>query len=318
MARPWRVEFPDAVYHVMSRGNNRQDIFLTDYDRKDFLDILEEATSRFNLEIFSFCLMSNHYHIFLRTPEANLAKAMQWINATYTNHFHTRNKTGGHLMQGRYKAIVVGDDSHWQNLSAYIHLNPVRARITNDPALYPWSSYRDYIYAKPHYDWIKTAPVLYHHGGSNAARRNNYRKNIMALVRNSPTFWDEIRDAIFYGTREQWDKLREKYPPEGDVKTVSDFMSVKRNYDFDEEVCKVANYFGEDPDKILSGKHTPARTALYYHLTVNCQMSVAHIAGLLGVSPSAISQGIKRFKQKMEKDKWVSEIMKEKILNVTI
>ena len=310
MVRPWRIEFPDAVYHVMSRGNNRQDIFLSDFDRKDFLGILEESVRRFNIEVFCFCLMSNHYHLLLRTPEANLSKAMHWINATYTSRFHRRNKTGGHLLQGRYKAVLVADDSHWLDLSAYIHLNPVRAGLVEEPGSYMWSSYRDYARAKPHNKWLKSAPLLFHHGGSEAQRRKNYRKNILALTGKSPTFWCEIRDAIFYGTREQFDMLREKHPPRGDVKTVSDYSATKRSFDFDAETLRLANAFGVSVDDVLSKKRIPARTALYYHLVINCGMSVTHVAGLLGVHLTTISNGITRFSAKLEKDKWLTKTMK--------
>jgi REP-associated tyrosine transposase len=318
MARPWRVEFPDAVYHVMSRGNNGQDIFLTDYDRKDFLALLEEAASRFHLEIFCFCLMSNHYHLFHRTPEANLVQAMHWINATYTTRFHVRNKTGGHLFQGRYKSVLVADDSHWLNLSAYIHLNPARAGIVEDPASYMWSSYRDYVRKKPQYKWLKTGPVLFPHGGSGAARRKNYQKNIAALSGKPPTFWEETKDAIFFGTREQWEKLRQKHPPKGDVKTVSGYSSAKRTYDFDEEAARLAEAFGVPTEDVLGKKRIPARTALYYHLVIHCGMSVAHAAGLIGVLPTTISNGINRFKIKIEKEAWIAEIMDELKCNVRI
>jgi len=99
MARPWRIQYEDAVYHVIARGNNRQDIFLIDEDRQDFLELLGQTSERFNLEIFAFCLMSNHFHLFLRTPEANLAPAMHWLNATYSIHFLHRHHRSGHLLQ---------------------------------------------------------------------------------------------------------------------------------------------------------------------------------------------------------------------------
>src|SRR3972149_4422755 len=96
MARPWRVCFPEAAYHVTARGNNRQAIFLDDADRRGFLDLLAEAAPRFNLRIIAFCLMTNHYHLFLRTPDANLSRAMHWLNATYTIRFNRRRRRHGH------------------------------------------------------------------------------------------------------------------------------------------------------------------------------------------------------------------------------
>ena len=214
-------------------------------------------------------------------------------------------------MQGRYKAVLVADDSHWLNLSAYIHLNPVRAGIVENPASYMWSSYRDYVRAKPQYKWLKTSPLLYHHGGSGPECRINYRKNILALVGKSPTFWDEIRDAIFYGTREQWDKLRENYPPDGDVKEVSDYFAAQRKYDFDEEVKRLAQAFKVSPEDIIGRKRTLARKAMFYHLVMNCGESVTHTAGLLEVTPSAVSKNIRNFREKMKKEKELSKITEE-------
>ena len=117
--------FPDAVYHVTSRGNRRQDIFIDDFDRRDFLDRLGRASVRYNLRIHAFCLMSNHYHLFLRTPEPNLADAMRWINSGYALRLNRRHRQSGHVLQGRYKAALVIEQAHWINLSFYVHLNPV-------------------------------------------------------------------------------------------------------------------------------------------------------------------------------------------------
>ena len=143
MARPWRIQYPDAIYHVTSRGNNRQEIFLEDEDRRLFLDTLAAVISRFNLHLFAFCLMSNHFHLFLRTPQANLSRAMQWLIGTYTRRFLGRHRRGGHLFQGRFKAALVADEGHWLNLSLYLHLNPVRAGLVEDPAGYEWARFRD-------------------------------------------------------------------------------------------------------------------------------------------------------------------------------
>jgi len=130
MARPWRIEFPQAVYHVTARGNNRADIVRDDHDRREFIALLAAAALRFNLKIFAFCLMTNHYHLFLRTPDANLSRAMHWLNATYTIRFNRRRRRHGHVFQGRYKSMLVADTAHWSVLSIYIHLNPVRAGVT--------------------------------------------------------------------------------------------------------------------------------------------------------------------------------------------
>ncbi|MFC1863317.1 transposase [Thermodesulfobacteriota bacterium] len=127
MARQWRIEYPGALYHVLSRGNGRQDIFLTDDDRHLFLNLIEELSERFNIEMYAYVLMSNHYHLLLKTADAILSKAMQWLGTGYTRKFNINNHTGGHLFQGRYKCIIVENDIYILRLSCYIHRNPQRA-----------------------------------------------------------------------------------------------------------------------------------------------------------------------------------------------
>src|SRR4030042_904598 len=117
MALPWRIQFPGAVYHVTARGNNRQDIFSGPEDRREFLELLGRAASRFGLKVFAFCLMSNHYHLFLCTLQPNLAAAMKWLNGTYTARCNRRHQRSGHLFQGRYKSILVADEAPWPQLS---------------------------------------------------------------------------------------------------------------------------------------------------------------------------------------------------------
>ncbi len=142
MARPLRIEFPGALYHVTARGNAQRDLFLDDEDRERFLSVLDRVVSRFHLLLHAYCLMDNHYHLLLETPEANLSKAMRQINGVYTQAFNRRHGKVGHVLQGRFKAILVDRDRYLLELCRYVVLNPVRARITRKPDTYRWSSYR--------------------------------------------------------------------------------------------------------------------------------------------------------------------------------
>src|SRR4030042_5793823 len=129
MARPLRIEFPGAVYHVTSRGNARQTIFIDDEDRGGFLDLLSIVVERFNWICHAYCLMGNHYHLLIETPDGNLSKGMRELNGIYTQHFNRRHGRVGHVFQGRFKAILVEKDSYLLELCRYIVLNPVRAGI---------------------------------------------------------------------------------------------------------------------------------------------------------------------------------------------
>jgi len=133
MGRPLRIEYHDAFYHITARGNDRQNVFRTNKDRERFLEYLESATERYKAVIHAYCLMDNHYHLLLQTPEGNLSQIMHHINGAYTNYYNTKRNRAGHLFQGRYKAILVNIDEYAKELSRYIHLNPVRAGMAEKP-----------------------------------------------------------------------------------------------------------------------------------------------------------------------------------------
>jgi REP element-mobilizing transposase RayT len=142
MARPLRIEFPGAVYHVTSRGNAKQDIFIDEEDRSLFFDVLTIVVERFNWFYHAYCLMGSHYHLLIETPDGNLSKGMRELNGVYTQGFNQRHRRVGHLFQGRYKAIIVEKDHHLMSLCRYVVLNPVRIGLIERPEQWKWSSYR--------------------------------------------------------------------------------------------------------------------------------------------------------------------------------
>src|SRR5215204_6346156 len=129
MARSLRVERPNGRYHVTARGHERKAIYRDERDRAHFLELLAESTERYGVKVHAYVLMDNHFHLLLETPEANLSRAMQWLNVSYTVWFNRRHQRAGHLLQGRFKAILVEDDAGWQELARYVHLNPVRVAV---------------------------------------------------------------------------------------------------------------------------------------------------------------------------------------------
>lgn len=142
MSRPLRVEFPGAVYHVTSRGDGLEAIYLDDTDRHRFLEVVGHVLDRFAWHYHAYCLMDNYYHLLLETPEANLARGMRQLNGLYTQRFNRRHGRVGHAFQGRYTAIVVQKDGHLLELCRYVVLNPVRAGLVKTVRAWPWSSYR--------------------------------------------------------------------------------------------------------------------------------------------------------------------------------
>ncbi len=159
MARPLRIEYDGAVYHITSRGNERKPIFKDDSDRSIFLESLQNVNKRYNFLCHAYCLMNNHYHLIIETPDGNLSKGMRQLNGVYTQSFNRNNKRVGHVFQGRYKAILIQKDSHLLEVCRYVVLNPVRARAVKKPEEWKWSSYRATAgIDKPHpaltTDWI--------------------------------------------------------------------------------------------------------------------------------------------------------------------
>lgn len=142
MSRPIRIEFPEALYHVTARGDRREDIFEADQDRHVFLLTLAEVVTRFNWLCYAWCLMDNHYHLLIQTPDGNLSKGMRQLNGVYTQAGNRRHRRVGHLFQGRFKAILVDSDAYLLELSRYVVLNPVRAGMVKNIADWPWNSYR--------------------------------------------------------------------------------------------------------------------------------------------------------------------------------
>ena len=140
MARPLRLEFSGALYHVTSRGDGREAIFLADGDRKLFLDVFAGVSERFNWVLHAYCLMTNHYHLLVETPDANLSKGMRQLNGVYTQRFNRTYNRSGHVFQGRYKAILAQKEAYLLELARYVVLNPVRARMVRTAAEWPWSN----------------------------------------------------------------------------------------------------------------------------------------------------------------------------------
>ncbi len=170
MPRKLRVQYVGAIYHVMSRGDQREDIFFDDVDRHDFIKTLAEACLKADWQVHAFCLMRNHYHLVVETPTANLVAGMQWLQSTYTIRLNNRHAMVGHVLSGRYKAqlIEAGGAGYFRTACDYVHLNPVRANLlaADDRLLaYPWSSFGLYLSAPQHRPaWLRVDRLLGEHG----------------------------------------------------------------------------------------------------------------------------------------------------------
>jgi putative transposase len=305
MARPWRIQYEGAVYHVISRGNERQDIFLEDRDRLDFLGLLARASGGFDLRIMAFCLMSNHYHLFLRTMAPNLAAAMQWLNTTYTTRFHLYHQRSGHLLQGRYKSVLILDEAHWHRLSFYIHLNPVRAGLVADPIEYEWSSYREFVQARSRFPWLQPGELLAAFGSDDATRRRGYRRQALSFAGQPETIWREFREAPILGPEEAVQEVIATHRPRGKTEAVPDFRrQARKKAEIKIELARVAEAFGVKPEDILRRRRDfPPRRAAYFYLVEIRGVKVTEVAQAFGLSTTAVSMGVTNFRRLLAKDR---------------
>jgi REP element-mobilizing transposase RayT len=197
MARPLRIEFAGALYHLTSPGDRQEAIFADDEDRQRFLDTVAEVAERYNWICHAYCLMGNHYHLVAETVEGNLSRGMRHLNGVYTQASNRRHGRSGHLFQGRFKGILVDRDAYLLELSRYVVLNPVRAGMCDTPEQWPWSSYRAMIGSAPAPRWLAVDGLLSQFGSSREEARRRYRAFVNEGV--GQDVWQGLRQQIYLG-----------------------------------------------------------------------------------------------------------------------
>ena len=199
MSRPLRLEFPGAIYHVTARGNAQEAVFLDDDDKLSFLAVLAETVSNFGWLCHAYCLMDNHYHLLIETPDGNLSQGMRQINGVYTQRFNRRHTRVGHLFQGRFKAILVERESYLLELCRYIVLNPVRANRVTAINRYLWSSYPATVGNQPAPPWLTTDWVLGQFGKCRTSAQRKYAE-FVAQGQNFASPWPALKGQVLLGS----------------------------------------------------------------------------------------------------------------------
>ncbi|MDQ6955392.1 MAG: transposase [Mariprofundaceae bacterium] len=207
MARPLRIEYEGAVYHVTSRGNALSDIYLSDDDRELFLEVLEHVVERFSWVCHAYCLMNNHYHLMVETPQANLSRGMRQLNGMYTQRFNREHDRVGHVFQGRFKSIVVDKDAYLLELSRYIVRNPVAAGMMANVGDWPWSSYLAMIGEAKQPSYLHVAWLLAQFGNVESKARAAY----ISFVRKDDGYdlWNQLSGADVLGDDEFRSRLQQ-------------------------------------------------------------------------------------------------------------
>ena len=329
MARPIRIEYPGAWYHVTSRGNERKNIFQDNRDRLKFLAILAENLERFQVELHGYVLMANHFHLLLRTREANLSHFMQRFNTTYTVNYDRRHHRQGHLFQGRYKALLVQADTYLLQLSRYLHLNPVRIkknagrpvdekiRLLNE---YHWSSFPGYVLLSKRQEFVTYGEILGMTGhGDCRTGRSQYRKFVQGPLQRDEdlTMWNNLKGQTVLGDElfVEWlyDRVveKEKYDPK-EQPGLRDFPGGPQT--LAEIAREVAQAFGVDEEELYQ-RRAPCRQARAVFLELSSRylgrkMRSAELGGKLGgITSAALCQNRKRLAARMHRNKSLQQMV---------
>lgn len=312
MARPLRLAYENALYHVINRGHRREAIFTDDKDREEFLGRLAVAQIRFNLVVHGYCLMGNHYHLLVGTPDANLSRAMHTLNSSYASWYRARHQLVGSLFQGRFKSVLVEEERYLAEVSAYIHLNPVRAGLVNSPEEWRWSSMGHYLGKKMPVKKneltlaVTTDEVLEHCGG---------KKNYLAVI---DEVWTRKPDAeSMYGANSLLGdedfvdemKMRLRAAKEGRIEHMPEAKGILRNEpERIERAVRAA--IGIAKDAIIVRRRGDAGyRLLVWALRRHSALRLDEIGARFGIKASAVSELVRHTDEMAVSDKYLRRAM---------
>lgn len=304
MARPLRIEFPHAWYHVMNRGTGHQTIFHQDQHRGLFLELLGELNRMFRVETHAYCLMDSHYHLLIHTPEGNLQRGMRHLNGVYTQRYNRIEKTDGPLFRGRYKAILIEPDAYLLNVSRYIHLNPVAAGLTDCATDYPWSSFGAYAGKVLAPEWLHSNFILamigLHHP------RAGYRSFVEAGIdEETATFFGKKKHSPILGNDVFRDRILSNLEANPEVPELREAIPTPS---LSLIVTMVAEILSVSEEVILAGargrgKKNLGRTVAIYIARKFAGFPLNEIASYFGLAHYASVSGIvTRFQRTIEID----------------
>jgi REP element-mobilizing transposase RayT len=301
MARPLRIEYEGALYHITARGNERKKIFFSETDHEKFLHYVAEAKKKYGIKLHCYVLMSNHYHLVVETPKANLSKTMQYINGSYTTYVNIKRRRSGHLFQGRYKAIIVDRDNYLLELSRYVHLNPVRAKIVQKPEEYLYSSYRAYI-SKKENCMVNESQILEMISGEKDQAKQGYKRFVDAAIGREPD--DPHKDVyggiILGGTafiKETLKTIKEELLQKEEI---AQSRKLKTGYGIEEIVDQIAKLNNISKEAIVRNNHKELRKQAIYFIKKNTGATNRQIGEYFkGIKASAVSKIVERINNEM-------------------
>lgn len=308
MSRPLRIEYAGAWYHVMNRGLNYQDIFHNNKEREMFLELLIEIHNRYRIEIHAYCLMSNHYHLLVRTPLGNLSRGMRHLNSIYTQRYNSLTKRDGSLFRGRYKSILIDADEYLVQVSRYIHLNPVVAGLVKQAEKYRWSSYKMYLSknTQSFSDWLQTKNTLDYFG--KYQQREKYKAFVEeGIDEEIDGFYKKLKqlpilagDSFIKATTEKYLEERHK------VREIPDHKLLETNLAIESIMTLVANYY-EIPNANLRevkkrGGNQPRAVGMYLSQQIGRHKLKEIAEAFTQIGAAGVSQTCRRMELQMERD----------------
>jgi putative transposase len=302
MARPLRINFENAVYHIITRGNRKEKIFYSDEDKLIFQKKMNETFLKYSFICYAYCLLDNHYHLFLKTPKANLSKGMHYLNASYANYFSAKYRLSGPLFQGRYKSILVDEDEYSLVLSSYIHLNPYRAKI-EDWVNYPASSLSVYLgRRKPIIESLDTHFILQQFHSQLPHARRLYLQYLMNnLDLKYPQ--GEIKYSIALGSETFLKRIEKHISSYGKDREIQVTHSVFQSTP-EKIVALICNTFQVNSEELLAKRRGNFyRILALYLIKKYTALSLKEIGEIFSMDYTAVSQAARRFEERISEDK---------------
>ena len=317
MARALRIKYKNALYHITSRGNERRNIFENDHDRNFFIKTLKESLNTYHIILYSYVLMSNHFHFLLETPLPNISEFMRQFNITYTAYYNRKYNRVGHLFQGRYKSILVQKDNYLHILSRYIHLNPVRVvKIQNIPLKekerylrqFRWSSLKGYINKDNTQSFVHYKTILLEYGGDNQKGRYNYWQALQSDLSVKSAIKKQIIGHSILGNKQFIREIKEKYL----LKKEKEIPSVKKIHIYctKDKVIEIAcREIGKawEHIKITPDTHRQILMKMLYHYA---GLNNREIGELMGLDYSTVSVGRRRLRERCLHDAELRDLVR--------
>ena len=303
MARPLRINYPGALYHITARGNERKAIVRDDDDRKRFVQTVAQVVERYRIICYAWVLMDNHYHLLLETPDANLSRALRHLNGTYTQAYNQRNNRVGHLFQGRFKSILVEKESYLLELCRYIVLNPVRAGLVQHPRQWSWSSYRATAGEESVPSWLTSGWVLSQFNRKRKEALVAYRRFVGEGIKSGDDPWSDLKGQVFLGSDAfcEATKERVRYTEDREI-PIEQKRPVRPTAQ--SVLDRVVGAYSVSVKDIVTFTRRPseARQAAIYLVRRESGLDLTAVSKLFGIGYTAVSRRVGEMEKRMENE----------------